>query len=763
MCTLHLSYGQTDISTTTTLGEVFGEYGLVKSPKNTQKSNNGTVPLSITISDGRQVKVELTPATLLASNYEIHLASSPYTLKSNQLAKTYYGQVKGSKNSAVRLTIQGDFIYGYIEVDDIKNYIEPAYRYDSSLEKDLLITYRADQVKKIKKIKCASDFEAEQGKKVRSQVKSAGTCQLVDMAIGLDWSYVQDHGGETGAINQSIAVMNMVAGSYEGAFADDIRFEIVEHFVSDCSSCDPWTSSTNANVLLDAFTSWGPSGFSNTHDVGMLWSNRNFCDNSGVCDVAGLAWVGALCTGQRYLILEDFTTTSWQLRVLVAHELGHMFGASHDASGSSHIMAPSITTNTETWSSTSVNTINADLPSYTCLVDCVIGSCSEIASISVSGCQPGNPSTYNLTMEVRHGGGGGSSSFDVIIDGNSYTQSWTTSPQIVTIPGLTADGVKAKNISISASDNSDTGCSGSFSFDAPSADCSVSIVENFDNCTLPSGWTAASTNIYSWNGGDPLVQYEWKFDDATRYFANYDDQSNASSLKTIDGTCMAFMDDDIINHDLYTGVVTLTTDNYDVSGVDELRLKFDYNFHPFEDGGKGENSSYFEVEVYNGSSWTRVLYDDNSDCSWFDVWGTSCITAADIDVTAHINAEFSIRFIYSDGNNAKWAGMIALDNLEVAGTLDPPAASCDDGIRNGTETAVDCGGSCTPCSNPCEDVVMVSEPITKDIYEARTLIMTSGTIQLNQNSMFMSDNTEVDTEFEVPQGTELTIVNDGCN
>ena len=27
-------------------------------------------------------------------------------------------------------------------------------------------------------------------------------------------------------------------------------------------------------------------------------------------------------------------------------------------------------------------------------------------------------------------------------------------------------------------------------------------------------------------------------------------------------------------------------------------------------------------------------------------------------------------------------------------------ATCDDGIMNGTETGIDCGGSCAPCSVP---------------------------------------------------------------
>ncbi|MFT4038562.1 MAG: hypothetical protein QM692_10310 [Thermomicrobiales bacterium] len=36
-------------------------------------------------------------------------------------------------------------------------------------------------------------------------------------------------------------------------------------------------------------------------------------------------------------------------------------------------------------------------------------------------------------------------------------------------------------------------------------------------------------------------------------------------------------------------------------------------------------------------------------------------------------------------------------------TVAPPAPTCSDGIRNGDETGVDCGGSCPPCAvgQPC--------------------------------------------------------------
>jgi len=371
------------------------------------------------------------------------------------------------------------------------------------------------------------------------------------------------------------------------------------------------------------------------------------------------------------------------------------------------------------------------------MLDCVIGSCSEILTVVPIGCVPGDPSTYTLTLEVRHGGGGSSSNFDVVIDGQRHTQLWSTSPQTVVISGLIADGITGKTITIEADDNSDAGCAGSILFDSPTPDCSISILENFDNCSLPAGWTTASTNVFTWNGGDPLVQYEWKFDDATRQFANYDDGSNASSLLTIDGSCMALMDDDIINHPSYTGIVTMTTDFYDVSDVDRLQLSFDYNFHPFEDGKDQLNDSHFEVEVFNGVEWTQVLFDNDSDCLWTNVWDNGCNTTVELIVTEYINQNFAVRFIYSDGDDESWTGMIALDNIALSGTVLP--------------------------SGPCENVITLVAPISETSYQAGNLITTSGSISISQNLQLSAPNVELEENFSVENNTTLTVDNDGCN
>jgi|GEM_PF-2704581 len=721
----------------------------------------------LTLPNGDDVQVILSRSDLLADSYDalIHL-SGGVTISSKELYTPMEGYIMGIPSSTARLTIADSYVYGYIRSGKKKYYIEPAVRFDKNMQSDMMIIYTEDQIKKKNNgIICAASEAKIQTGRIGPNLKSSGSCQVAELAIAMDYGYLQNHGTATAAINQSIAVMNMVAGSYEDAFNDDIRFEIVQHYVSSCTACDPWSATTDANTLLSEFSSWAPQGFSKRHDIGQLWTSRNICGN-GNCSVAGLAWINSVCGSNRYHILEDFTSTAWQLRVLVAHEIGHNFGANHDASGSQDIMAPSIATNTATWSSTSISVINNALTGFDCFEDCVIGSCTEIVSISTSGCTPGSPATYDLHLEVRHGGGGASTGFDVIVGGQAYSQGWSSSPQSVVISGLVADGQSDIDVTLAAHDGSDTGCAGTDTYDAPPGDCALRVTEDFSDCALPDNWGEASTNTFTWNNGDPLVQYKWKFDDATRQFGNYDDHSNASSLKTIDGTCMAVMDDDIINHSLYTGDVTLTSPIYNVSDYDTLQLRFDYNFHPFEDGGKGANNSFFKVEVFDGGSWVTILMDTESDCPWHNVWQPNCTDQIDMDVSSYINDAFRVRFVYGDGQDGKWTGMAALDNIEILGTVTSGSTgpTCTDGIQNGDETGIDCGGSCDPCEDPCLPIVVVTSVNGEsgNAFEARDLIRTSGVISVDQLTSFAADTHEINVDFQVMPGASFSLISEGC-
>ena len=200
---------------------------------------------------------------------------------------------------------------------------------------------------------------------------------------------------------------------------------------------------------------------------------------------------------------------------------------------------------------------------------------------------------------------------------------------------------------------------------------------------------------------------------------------------------MALMDDDIISSSLYTGEVILTSPLYDMTLYDTVKLAFDYNFHPFEDGGKGNNNSFFEVEVYDGAIWQSVVFDNDSSCPWHNVWQTNCTTSLSIDITAFANENLRVRFVYNDGSDGKWTGMIALDNFQVSGVIAPP-------------------------SNPCEETVHVGSGMISGLMEASQIILIANPVEASGSTTLSSPATEIHSEFEIPMGIDLTVDNEGC-
>ncbi len=302
---------------------------------------------------------------------------------------TYSGYLRNDPLSEIRLTIKDNFIYGYIQQGKTTNFIEPANRFSKSAADNHYIIYDALDVKEDSEKKCGVTDIQDSGKIAAPEQNGEGrslACKRLELAIASDYSYMVARGGEVGdAVAAALAVMNNVQGDYNGGvFNDNIEFEIVEQFVSTCGLCDPWTTSTDASVLLGDFRNWGNAGgFSSGtgHDLGQLWTARDIC-YQGSCGVIGLASVGVVCNSFRYHVLEDFSTNATSLRVLTSHEIGHNFNLSHDASESGFIMAPSVN-NTSTWSPLSISTFNTFVAGISCLDGCSAVTCDRISNLDI--------------------------------------------------------------------------------------------------------------------------------------------------------------------------------------------------------------------------------------------------------------------------------------------------------------------------------------------------------------------------------------------
>ncbi len=278
------------------------------------------------------------------------------------------GYVEGNINKKASLTIDSDFISGYIEVGDETYYIEPLYDIIEHANKNHYIVYKAKDVINTHEFKCLMTDVADHIQN-QNAPETPSACFDVQLAIASDNSMFVKYVTTTGVQNHNITVINNVNTNYVSAFLHQLNFVIVTQFIVTVSGGDPWSSSTDPNVLLNSFTSWGTAnGFGSTviFDLGELWSNRDF-DGSTI----GLAWVDVVCTNFKYHILQDWTTNAAFLRCMTSHEIGHNFSLGHDV-GNADIMAP-IVSSSNTWSATSVSEMNTNLPS---LIPNCISPCS---------------------------------------------------------------------------------------------------------------------------------------------------------------------------------------------------------------------------------------------------------------------------------------------------------------------------------------------------------------------------------------------------
>ena len=325
--------------------------------------------LQLTIGD-RTYDMSLQNSGIIAENYALTaIDDNGPSVIANSRPRAYNGYLLGTSDSRVSLTFNNNFIYGFIREGGETMYIEPLRYYNSSAASNEFLTYLKSNIIPDNTHKCGVEKAQEKYKDLASKAESqkvVGDCFEVDWAIVSDFLMFQDFGSVFETEDHNIGVANDVQTNYDDEFADEIQYLIVEQQVFTTAASDPFTTSTDAGDLLSDFSGWGPSGFNQIHDVGSIWTGRDF-DGGTV----GIAWLGAICsTNFRYNALQNFTANANSKRVMVSHELGHNFDAVHDAPGSGFIMAPSVN-NTNTWSGTSISDIENFYNSISCLAECV--------------------------------------------------------------------------------------------------------------------------------------------------------------------------------------------------------------------------------------------------------------------------------------------------------------------------------------------------------------------------------------------------------
>jgi len=227
-----------------------------------------------------------------------------------------------------------------------------------------------------------------------------GATSEIDVAVVADFEFATDKGSNAEAA--MITRMNNVDGIFSSQLGVQINVGRVDVFDE---ANDPFTDQTNASSLLDEVADFrSGSAAQRANGLTHLFTGRNL-DGSTV----GIAFGGALCLNRFGAGLTQATGSVTIDSLIVAHELGHNFGAPHDGTSDGNcesepqtfLMAPSIN-GSDTFSNCSITEMQDDVGRASCI--------TALASVDVAVAAGAQPSSLfvgdsaALTFDVTSAG-----------------------------------------------------------------------------------------------------------------------------------------------------------------------------------------------------------------------------------------------------------------------------------------------------------------------------------------------------------------------
>ena len=135
-----------------------------------------------------------------------------------------------------------------------------------------------------------------------------------------------------------------------------------------------------------------------------------------------------------------------------------------------------------------------------------------------------------------------------------------------------------------------------------------------------------------------------------------------------------------------------TSPTLDLSAASEIQVSFTYIAQSMETN----EDFWLQVSTDNGQSF-KTVRDYNSGTEFRN----DTREFVDTSIPGPFTSQTKLRFRCDASTNSDF---IYIDDFKLTACDTGTGISCDDGIQNGDETGVDCGGtSCTPCPATCDD------------------------------------------------------------
>jgi len=312
--------------------------------------------------------------------------------KNKQYAFNYHGTIKDKPESVVTLTVNKNYLGGFVNTGERTIYFEPNYFTNSTAKQSELIIYDGnDVITKGNSCPVNNHHIKTQSEKIEQQYKSLKNAKMAcnsytaEIVLATTYDMYEKFGDRLESHLETI--LNGVNANFEFAFNDPVKFKIVKYYIPASNENDSWSYDVNGKITKgsDLLTKFIDHMVNEadvdivSYDLATLWTYRDLWrrnEEGRIVKLGGIAKNGGLCLkSSKFNIVNGMLDESLSI-IAQSHEIAHNFGATHDDCGTK-IMTESITP-FGGWSRRSIAEINDFYPTASCL-------CSEAQFIDLAG------------------------------------------------------------------------------------------------------------------------------------------------------------------------------------------------------------------------------------------------------------------------------------------------------------------------------------------------------------------------------------------
>ena len=286
-----------------------------KTVKNLNPKSTPQLSLKIPLYDEQEIEIELVEVKILADDFVVRTSSSQGP-QEVEIGTFYRGVIKGEKGSLASLSIQNGRLTGMFSSPVTGNWVMG----EIEGNKDRYILYRDEDKINPSIFHCDTKdngltYSVEEV--TTSAFNSGAKCTQIYFEVDND--IYRDKGGTSQTVNYITAIFNEVAILYAN---EDLKIEISEIFVWDSTS--PYTGSSSS-ALLNQFQQRRTSFNGDLAQLLSYKASGGIAVLDGLCHPYTSAKMSFSSIGTSFRNVPDYSFTV----MVVAHELGHLFGSHH--------------------------------------------------------------------------------------------------------------------------------------------------------------------------------------------------------------------------------------------------------------------------------------------------------------------------------------------------------------------------------------------------------------------------------------------------